>query len=304
MKVQTSHVQYFREISDCLKICRFPFESTLDGFVIYKYDDVELDSWIHLPVFRQNFYEICLEITQGCNFSIDQFEVPVSDNRLSFISPHRLYSIEPKSDDQKPLQGFSILFTQEFLGGQPANGQFFTDFPFFNHFNSPFISLEKSEADAFTEVFTKIYQEYKSRDGYSKDIILHYLNVLFLLGKRLYRNAARRSISVGREQEIYSEFEWLLQKSFLELNTVKDYAEKIHVSPKHLSETIKKVSGESALQLIHKAQVNYAKGLLLQTNMTISQIAEELHFENPEYFSVFFKRLTGKKPLEFRVAQY
>jgi AraC family transcriptional regulator, transcriptional activator of pobA len=301
MKIQAHQVQYFREISDCLKIYRFPFEYTLDGFFIYKYDEVDVDAWIHLPVFRQNFYEICLETSRGCNFTIDQFEVPASEYRLSFISPHRLYSVESKPDDQQPLQGFSILFTPEFLGSQPTHGQFLTDFPFFNHFNSPFIALEKGEADAFTEVFTKIHQEYRSRDGYSKDIISHYLNVLFLLGKRLYRNAARRSIAMGREQEIYYEFEWLLQKSFLELNTVKDYAEKIHVSPKHLSETIKKVSGESALQMIHKAQVNYAKGLLLQTNMTVTQIAEELRFENPEYFSVFFKRITGKKPLEFRV---
>jgi AraC-like DNA-binding protein len=91
-----------------------------------------------------------------------------------------------------------------------------------------------------------------------------------------------------------------VQKHFLEFTTVKAYADKLHISAKHLSESVKKVSGQGALQIIHKVQVSYAKAQLLQTGKTISQVAHELNFENPEYFSVFFKRLTGKSPLQFR----
>ena len=55
--------------------------------------------------------------------------------------------------------------------------------------------------------------------------------------------------------EIYDEFRYLVQLYFLELKSVREYAEKIHVTPKHLSETVKKISGESALEIIHKTQI-------------------------------------------------
>ncbi len=104
----------------------------------------------------------------------------------------------------------------------------------------------------------------------------------------------------GRDREIFDEFSTLIQHHFMEWKTVRDYAKKLHITPKHLSETIKNVSGQSALSHIHQVQVNHAKALLRQTPKTISEIAYDLNFENPEYFSVFFKRLNGESPSQYR----
>jgi AraC-like DNA-binding protein len=162
--------------------------------------------------------------------------------------------------------------------------------------------LEKNDVAYFNDIIRKIQYEYDHYNEFSKDIIKNYLNILFLKAKKNYHQPTDHLNAISREQEIYNEFESLVQKHFLELTSVKAYADKIYVSPKHLSETVKKVSGQSALQIIHKAQLNYAKALLLQTSKNISEIAYELNFENPDYFSVFFKRLTGKSPLQFRIS--
>ena len=108
------------------------------------------------------------------------------------------------------------------------------------------------------------------------------------------------SNGISREQEIYNQFMLLVQKHYRDFDSVGDYAEQLYISPKHLSETVKNISGQSALQVIHNARIHHAKSLLRQTNMTVSQIAHELNFDNPDYFSVFFKRLAGESPLAFR----
>ncbi|NER85128.1 MAG: AraC family transcriptional regulator, partial [Leptolyngbya sp. SIO1D8] len=74
----------------------------------------------------------------------------------------------------------------------------------------------------------------------------------------------------------------------------------LHLTPKHLSACIKQVTGRTALQMIFDFKLNNAKALLTQTSLTVSEIAYESGFENPHYFSSFFKRHIGLTPLEFR----
>lgn len=195
-----------------------------------------------------------------------------------------------------------MFFRPEFIGADPVNGNLLQDFPFFSHLNTPFISLEKNEVDLFTDIIGRIQHEYEDEHTYSREIIKNYLHILFLKAKQNYPDPASQPANgVSRELEIYDTFKQLVHSHFSEIKSVQEYAERMHLTPKHLSETVKKISGKSALELIHQTQVNHAKALLRQTSKTVSEIAWELSFENPEYFSVFFKRLTGESPSQFRI---
>jgi AraC-like DNA-binding protein len=293
-------IHQIREISDFLNIIKLPLRPSIPGFIVYSYKDVNEESWIDLQAFRQNYFEISLEITKGCSFKVDQFSYSPEGHRVSFISPQRLLSVEAYIQYQYAYQGFTIFFQGDFINTDFTNTRFLKEYPFFSHFNSPFINLDDKETTVFTDVFEKIHYEYTTYGMAAKEIIKNYLNILLLFGKRNYNKHLEEKSIPGREQEIYQEFERLVQQYFLELDAVKDYADKIHISPKHLSETIRKVSGENALDIIHKAQLNHAKALLLQTNMTVAQIANALNFRDANYFSTFFKRLNGNSPLQFR----
>jgi AraC-like DNA-binding protein len=69
-----------------------------------------------------------------------------------------------------------------------------------------------------------------------------------------------------------------LQKFILDDYTISDYARLLHISPKHLSETIKSETGKSALQHINEMKIEHAKILLLQTEKTINEVAYDLKF--------------------------
>lgn len=78
------------------------------------------------------------------------------------------------------------------------------------------------------------------------------------------------------------------------------YADKLCLSAKYLSQTIKNSSGKTAGEWIDEYVMLEAKALLKSTNMTIQQISDELNFPSQSFFGKFFKRLAGLSPKAYR----
>ena len=77
-------------------------------------------------------------------------------------------------------------------------------------------------------------------------------------------------------------------------------ATQLNLSPKYLSDLLKQETGKTALELIHLHVVSEAKNMLVEGNRSIAEIAYELGFENPPYFSRMFKKEVGMSPKEFQ----
>lgn len=298
-----SQINTFREFDDYISTLELQVEPKRSDFLVYDYEHANWEHYDRLSTYRQNYFEINLEITKGCNSLVDQFELPAITNRLTLISPYRLQTMGSPEEVEQACKGYGIFFKQDFIDADPANTHFLKDFPFFSHLNSPAISLSKEEASLLTDIIRKIKYEYDTRSAFSNEIIKNYLNILFLKARELYSSPSSTLKNTGRKQQIYDEFTWLVQQHFLELTSVRSYADKMHLTPKHLSETIKDVSGQGALEIIHQTQLNHAKALLKQTPKSVSEVAYALNFDNPEYFSVFFKRLSGVTPSQFRTSK-
>lgn len=80
---------------------------------------------------------------------------------------------------------------------------------------------------------------------------------------------------------------------------IRDLAQILHVHPVHLSNTIKEVTGKSTCDLYEERLVKISKELLLDTDMSIADIAKQLTYD-PSNFTKFFKRYTGNTPKKFR----
>jgi AraC-like DNA-binding protein len=84
------------------------------------------------------------------------------------------------------------------------------------------------------------------------------------------------------------------------LPTVNNIASQLHLSPKYLSDLLKQETGKTALELIHLYVISQAKNMLVAGERSISEIAYQLGFENPPYFSRLFKKEVGMSPKEFK----
>jgi len=78
-------------------------------------------------------------------------------------------------------------------------------------------------------------------------------------------------------------------------------ADEVCLSPSYLSDLLKKETGMNAQDHIHFHLIEEAKSLLLSTQYSVGEVAFQLGFEYPQYFSKLFKLKTGQTPKDFRI---
>lgn len=289
-------IKDYKKIDDYVRNTKLGVEKFLDDFLIYSYPDVNPDAQLTQNSYRLHYYEISLEINEGCSFQIDSFYHPLKSNRLTIISPNRLQTLVAKKDLLQESKGFSIFFERDFLGTHFNEGIFKKEFRFLRPDFSPSLQLSDKQLHELVNLFDIIKYEQKEYGDKSREVIRNLTKVIFEKAITFDKQVQEKVIS----SPLVSQFLQLCSSSFLELHAVKDYASKLSVTPKHLTEIVKDQTGKTALETIHQLKIGYAKGLLKQTNLSVKQIAFELGFDNPEYFNVFFKKLTGETPNQFR----
>lgn len=107
-----------------------------------------------------------------------------------------------------------------------------------------------------------------------------------------------------RKEEILSKFILEILQNFRSERSVAFYADKLCVTPKHLSAVAKDITGHTAGELIDHYVIMEAKIMLAETALTIQEISNKLNFANQSFFGKYFKHLTGYSPSEFRKMAY
>ena len=82
--------------------------------------------------------------------------------------------------------------------------------------------------------------------------------------------------------------------------SVSAVAKKIHMSENYFSHTFKKETGTNFVDFVNKERMMKACELLKSTGMKINEIAFAVGISNSNYFSVLFKKIIGKSPVEYR----
>lgn len=110
------------------------------------------------------------------------------------------------------------------------------------------------------------------------------------------RLSQRQQNSVAYVQQAKN---WIAQH-YAEDVTLEILAEKLHISAVYLSILFKNVTGMNFSKYLTSVRMERAKELLKQCNMNLGQIAVAVGYENANYFSSLFRRVTGLKPSEYR----
>ncbi len=91
-----------------------------------------------------------------------------------------------------------------------------------------------------------------------------------------------------------------LYKKFRDEITLGEIAKYAHQNPTALCRTFKRETGKTIFQFLNKIRVENACKLLLETDMSISQVAYESGFTNLPHFNNQFRALIGRTPTEYR----
>lgn len=136
---------------------------------------------------------------------------------------------------------------------------------------------------------------------YGKEVLYNvFLTFLYDIANLEARSDIIPSLEFGRKEELVLKFFRLVENNCKAERKIGFYADKICVSAKYLSETLKEITGKTAGDIIGEMNVSEAKRLLMDPGKSISDVSNLLNFSSLSFFSKFFKRITGLSPLEYK----
>ncbi|WP_282124189.1 helix-turn-helix domain-containing protein [Algibacter mikhailovii] len=226
-----------------------------------------------------------------------------TNGALIFISPRQVLQWDNSVVFEQ--KGFSINFHEDFLKGTDLGLQI-KKYGFFSYSVNEALHLSPKEENQIESIVENIEIEYhNNQDVFSKDIIISQLDTLLKYAHRFYDRQFlnRKDLSIDLleqfNKQVYQYFEsgQLQEKG---MPNIAQIANEMGVSQRYLSDTLKKETGKTTTEHLHLQLIEEAKHILLQPNKSISEVAYELGFEYPQYFSRLFKKKQGISPTEYR----
>ncbi|MGE4549278.1 MAG: AraC family transcriptional regulator [Intestinibacillus sp.] len=91
-----------------------------------------------------------------------------------------------------------------------------------------------------------------------------------------------------------------IDENYLKNLTLTSISEYLGISPYYLSRLLKERTGYSPMQYIINRRMGEAQNLLIDTDDSITRVAERVGYDNPNYFNLLFKKNIGVTPGQYR----
>ena len=245
---------------------------------------------------RSDLYKILWCKSEESTVNLDGYQCNLKRNQLIFCTP--LNIIELPSKDA----GFvSLVFNKEFFCIQTNDDQVSCNgFLFFGSSEPPIISLDDDQARQYDTILDMITSDLQVKDHLQGEMLRSSLKRLLILSTRMVKNELPEPTISHSQMNIIRDYNILVEKHFRVYHHVKDYANLMYKSPKTLSNLFPKFSDKSPLMVINDRILLEAKRLLLYSDQSAIEIAEELGYKDASHFSKFFKKHVGMSPTVFR----
>lgn len=203
-------------------------------------------------------------------------------------------------NESSDFEGFFIIVSEEKLNEILPSLHYVI--PYSLHYNSnPIIEITAEELETQSLIYEMLQRQLKSADQMFNGMALDSMcEVLFYNTLGIYASRLNNTKHLSRREELLSNFIELIEVHFKTERAVNFYAEKLFVTPKHLSAVLKEISGKTAGEWIDHRVILEAKLLLRTTGMNIQEISQNLNFSNQSFFGKYFKHLTGLSPRDYR----
>ncbi len=268
----------------------------------FHFDLVRLQARQDIPrgfAHRHNYYHLLWMSRAQGRHMLDFEHYEVRDYSVFFLVPGQLHAWR----SSVPPSGYVMNISTDFFAQMFPRGDDIARFPFFHMTGGvPVMYLSQAEHDSLLPLLQEMDQEMSTRQTGRFDVVRSYLLILLTRLRRLYAQHETPAHS-SPAYALARRFALLLEEHYLHYSAIGDYAQVLHVSERQLNEAVKRATGNTASQCVQARIALEAKRLLSNTEVGVAEIAYQLNFEDPAYFSRFFKKHTGQAPGEFRRLQ-
>jgi AraC-like DNA-binding protein len=195
-----------------------------------------------------------------------------------------------KSNPQKPLKiffcGIGNLSIEGLMDGSLIPSQL-----------APIIHAAKYSYKV-NNYISNIFEEYSSQ-GLGSKIICQYLLILLIIFI-LRITTAPENLTADDPNSLGYRIKEYIDENYTCDISLNNIANHFYLSPYYISHIFKKEIGLSTINYLISRRIGEAKKLLLTSNATIEEISGKVGYENCNYFSILFKKITGTSPGRFR----
>jgi AraC family transcriptional activator of pobA len=250
-----------------------------------------------VPLMRQSQFFILLVKEGTGEKTVGHFTFPLHGHMLVIIPKRIAHSTKYCSYD---VAGYFLSFDNDFFLQNAFPRDRIINKKIFKTSIKPYLTLAESQEQKLTTIFETVLAEYKGAMKSKNQMIAIKVLELLIQCDRLFTDAESE-----RHEPIYNDvvesFNELIEKNFTTHRSVRFYADALHVHPNHLNFLVRKYTGLTAKETIINHILMEAKMLLHSSPLTIKEISYELGFDDPAYFSTFFKRNLNLSPGKYKL---
>lgn len=254
-----------------------------------------------IPLFSNNYsfktkFYVLLIVNQGSGILVvDNVEHEIATGKVFFVNYNQIFRFESIEN----FIGEAVLFTRSFYNLIYTGNRKIKDDTAFSNLSSSVSFIKNDFADFFLSV-TDLKKEFGKATVLSKEILCLLLKVLMLKYIRKTENVIDINFKTSRKSAYIEDFKNLVNIHFKELKRTSEYSKFMNISANYLNALVKEKLDISAENLIQNRVILEAERLLLNTNLSVTEIAYELGFSDKSHFGKYFKKVTLESPNNFR----
>ncbi len=268
---------------------------------IQQIDQLDIEAFEDVKVVSELYTIFMKDGNCGMQYGRNKFDF--EEGVLQFIAPKQVFSTS--GPYQKSTYGFMMVFHPDLIRNFEL-GRRIDDYTFFSYDVHEALHLSEKEERTMIGIAEQIQGELNENiDKHSQEVLVSSLQLFLNYSRRFYE---RQFITrTNAHSDVISQVEAKIKEYYksnkqLEFGTPTPeyFAEQVNLSTNYLSDLLRKETGMTTKDHIDDHVINLAKTSLLNSEDTISEIAYDLGFNYPHYFSRLFKKKTGLTPNDYR----
>ncbi|MEO7308382.1 MAG: AraC family transcriptional regulator [Ferruginibacter sp.] len=223
---------------------------------------------------------------------VDENEFLLRSNTVITITSGQVHYIKKT----KAAKGLLLEFTYDFFCKNDKDIELIFHNSLFCHFAmNEVIPLGKSQLVKLE--LEQIKNELKE-EPYQYLVSIHSRIELILV--EINRAKIKQGTEIWKPDAPFLKFLETIRANFKKNLTVRQMAASLHTTESKLNELSKLHTGRTAQAVVHGLVASEAKRLFMYEKLSVKEVAYELGFNDPFYFSNFFKKQTMQSPKSYR----
>ncbi len=237
---------------------------------------------------RLSFYYFQYIEKGTATFKTDLTGFTINDGELAFGLPNQVFTKLPYDKD---MQQYALSFDEEALSLLPGS------YPFLlNPYDAHTISFDPASRSRIKNLLAGLFQLLHAKGKQKKvEVILAHLHTLLTeFNTAYFEQYQRPEIPINARLSKYIAFKLVVEDHLTEQHDVQTIAEQLALTSGTLYSIVKEYAGISPKEWMINRLMLEAQRKLQYSTVSVKELAYELGFSDPGYFSRLFKKHTGK----------